>query len=359
MNLQAKFETALNELRGGLIERDAEIELAMVGLVARENCLFVGPPGTAKSLVADSVSQFVGGRKFSVLFGRFSTPDEVFGPISITGLKAGTYERLTEGYLPSAHVGFVDEVFKGSSAILNNLLNIMNERTFINGSTKMKCPTLEIIGASNEWGNGDDNSALFDRFLLRKAVLPVSPSQRDRLLFDDLTIKLSVTVSPDEVATAHEEAARLPWSDSAKEVYGKIVDSCHDEKVFPGDRRLRKSVGAVAAFAWTQGSTEVLPEHLEILQHTLWTNPDEQPKIVAKIVARLANPPRMRVVGLLQESRQVLADCGTDLTTQITAKKKLEEIARKLAKIEHASSEKAIAIVKAEIRTLALKAVGA
>lgn len=359
MNIQAKFETALNELSGALIERDTEIELAIVGLIAGENVLFVGPPGTAKSLVADSVARFVSGRKFSALLGKFSTPDEVFGPVSITGLKAGTYERLMDGYLPKAHVSFLDEIFKGSSAILNSLLNVLNERVYVNGSVRVDCDTRLVIAASNESTNGDDNSALYDRFLLRKFVSPVSQSRRRDLLLAKINPTTSVHVTPEEIDAAREEAGRLEFSADALEAYDEIISKAEEEKIFPGDRRLRKSVNAVRAFAWLQGSPEVLREHLEILAHCLWTNPEEQPQQLAKIVARVANPPRMVVAGLLCEAHEVAREAGGDLGKQISAKKKIEEISRKLAKIDHPRSAAAAAACKQLIKDIALKAVSA
>src|SRR5205085_6519104 len=95
--------------------------------------LLVGPPGTAKSLLLDALMSWMHGRKFTILFTKYTTPEECFGPISVAGLKEDRYRRITTGKLPEADGGFVDEVFKGSSAILNTLLRIINERVYDNG----------------------------------------------------------------------------------------------------------------------------------------------------------------------------------------------------------------------------------
>src|SRR3982751_1203596 len=120
--LQAKFATARRELSEALIEREAEIDLTLTGLVARENVLLVGPPGCAKSLLLDSLMAWMKGRKFSILLNRYTTPEELLGPISVAGLKSDVYRRVTTGKLPEADLAFIDEVFKGSSAILNTML---------------------------------------------------------------------------------------------------------------------------------------------------------------------------------------------------------------------------------------------
>src|SRR5689334_24939295 len=113
--LQARFATARREMAEALIERDPEIDLVLTGLVAQENVLLVGPPGCAKSLLLDSLMGWMHGRKFSILFNRFTTPEEVFGPVSVTGLKSDVYRRVTTGKLPEAHLFFGDEVLKASS----------------------------------------------------------------------------------------------------------------------------------------------------------------------------------------------------------------------------------------------------
>src|SRR3954463_10775145 len=220
--LQAKFARARREMCEALIERAQEIALVLPALVARENVLLVGPPGCAKSLLLDSLMNWMNGRKFSVLLNRYSTPEEVLGPVSVAGLKSDVYRRVTTGKLPEADLAFIDEVFKGSSAILNTLLKILNERTYeVGDGSVVKVPLKLAVAASNEWPSpetGKELAALFDRFALRKTVRPiVTASGRQRLLWgNDHAPKLTTNITPSEVDEGHEQASMLPWADEAK-----------------------------------------------------------------------------------------------------------------------------------------------
>src|SRR5262245_42112642 len=128
--VQEKFAATRKELSVALIERDPEIDLILTALVAQENVLLVGPPGCAKSLLLDSLMRWLHGKRFSILLNRFTTPEEVLGPISVSGLKADVYRRVTAGQTAEADPCIPDGVFKASSAILNVLLKILNERTY-------------------------------------------------------------------------------------------------------------------------------------------------------------------------------------------------------------------------------------
>src|SRR5262245_22045640 len=167
--VQEKFALARKELSAALIERDDEIDLALTALVADEHLLLVGPPGCAKSLLLDSLLAWLHGRKFAVLLTKFTCVEEVMGPVSIAALKEDRYRRVTTGKLPEAHLAFLDEVFKASSAILNTLLRILNERVFENGDGSLtRVPLLLCVGASNEYPNAQDGGkelqAVFDRY---------------------------------------------------------------------------------------------------------------------------------------------------------------------------------------------------
>ncbi len=55
--------------------------------------------------------------------------------------------RKIEGYLPTAEVAFIDEIFKANSAILNALLTLLNERLFDNGFRRISVPLLCLVRA--------------------------------------------------------------------------------------------------------------------------------------------------------------------------------------------------------------------
>jgi len=238
--VREKFTRARRELSSALIERDDEIDLVFTALLAREHVLLVGPPGCGKSLLLDSVLSWTGGSKFSILLTKFTSVEEVLGPVSLTALKADKYVRVTTGKLPEADYAFVDEVWKASSAILNTLLKILNERVFDVGDGVVRPVPLQLcVAASNEWPSpdtGKELSALFDRFCLRKVVSPIrSLAGRQKLLWiRDHAPKFSGTITPAEVEQAQRHAAKLPWSAAAKDALETILKELAREGIQPG-----------------------------------------------------------------------------------------------------------------------------
>jgi MoxR-like ATPase len=308
------------------------------------------------------------GRRFSVLLTKYTAVDEVFGPLSLTALKEDRYRRVTAGRLPEADGGFLDEVFKGSSSILNSLLRLLNERVFDNGDgLPVKVPLRLVVGASNEWPQeqegGKELAALLDRFLLRREVRPVATAAgRRRLLWDaDLTPRLSTSVTPAELDQAHAEALALPWSAEAKDALEAVVRELGREGIKPGDRRQRKSVRACQAFAYLDGAAQVGPEHLEVLAQCLWDDHQEQPQKVAAVVAKVASPPGMRVSALLLEAEGVVAAADTrDLARAATAAAKLQEVDRQLAALKaDARLSRARAHVQGLLKQVRLDSLGA
>ncbi len=245
---------------------------------------------------------------FYYLLTKFTDPGEIFGPIDVPALvKEGKTERRYEGYAPTAYIIAFDEVFKASSAILNCTLNLLNEKKIKFGLQEVACPLIQCVGMSNEFPNADNGGqelgALFDRFTGRKTVRYVTTTGRKDLLRkavsgDPCKAVFKHTISPGEIEQAHQEAMLLPWTNDAKQALWAILEELNVQGIFPGDRRIYKSVGAARASAYLNGGTEVFPEHLEVLSHVLWDDPTEQPSKCEKVVARIANPLNVEVMNL-------------------------------------------------------------
>lgn len=364
-----KFQATRKEMVASLIERDGEIDLVLTALLCRENPLLVGPPGTGKSLLLDSVITWMHGKRFTCLLTKFTTPEELFGPISVVGLKADRYVRITSGKMPEADGAFLDEVFKASSAILNTLLRILNERLYDNGDGTLRAVPLQLcVAASNEWPQSQDGGkelgALFDRFLFRRCVRPIlSQRGRQRLLWTrDHTPKLSTSITPQEIEQARSEAMALPFTDQSKEALEAILSELARQGVKPGDRRQFKAISACQGFAYLAGSDRVEPEHLEILADVLWDDPAEQPEVVARTVAKIANPTGMVINQMILETEQILAGADPkNLAQAATATAKLQEIDKKLAALPSGNGRIVTArdYVRSEIKRLRLASLDA
>lgn len=278
------------ELQDEFFELDTEIDLLLSALVAGGHVFLGGPPGTAKSALVRKVTGAIQGADlFRILLTKFTLPEELFGVNSLEGIKEGTFERITYGMLPEAHIAFVDEVFKASSAILNALLTIMEEREFRNGTTTVDCPLVTMVGASNETPESTELAALYDRFLFRAWTSYIADQEnfRDMMLGDGLIVESVVPMSA--LAAAQERAASL---EVGSEVVQAILD-LKDRALVAGfsasDRRWKASIKALKSWAFIQGGDEVRPEHLEVYAHILWNDPKDIPAL-QKIVAKVANP---------------------------------------------------------------------
>ena len=185
--IRGVLHAASDAMNDALVARSEEIRLCLTALVANESVLFVGPPGTAKSLVATSLSRLLeGGDPFFCAVNKFSVPEDVFGPWDVNEFLKNNRRHDTAGYLPEAVVAVFDEVFNGNSAFLNALLMVLNERRFRNGRERVELPLRLFIGSTNRYPDLDEGQeelgAFFDRFLVRRTVRDVDTFSARRTL---------------------------------------------------------------------------------------------------------------------------------------------------------------------------------
>lgn len=285
--MKKKIENLIDHLNHGLVERKAAIKLVLLTVLAGENIVLVGPPGTGKSLIARRMAQALGdtqnGGYFEYLLTKFSTPDEIFGPLSISELKADRFRRNTAGYLPSVELAFLDEVFKASSSILNALLTILNERVYHNGSAAQQVPLRALIAASNELPTAQEElAALYDRFLLRCFVDYVGADGLSGLMAAQTTappVSLPMSITRDDIQRT-ELAARsvnLPSmvQQALKQIWqGHREAFKEDRREQLSDRRLMKCLHLMRVSASTNGREEVDLSDVLLLKDCLWNHPD-------------------------------------------------------------------------------------
>lgn len=274
MQLQA-IQQKLNER---FYDREEEIEALLTALLSRQHLLFIGPAGTGKSVLSSMLGEIVeGSHYFQHLLTPFSTPEELFGVLSLKDLEQGIYKRNVKNMLPEAHFAFIDEIFKANSAILNSLLTLINERIFYNNGVPIQSPLMTIIGSSNEYiEEGEGLEALFDRFLLRYEVNYIREEESFIAMLKDRTPIQIPKISMGELYEHQIRVANVDISDSIYQAIAKIRQALHDEGIRPSDRRFKQSLSILKAKAYLAGRNEVLRTDLNIMVNVLWETIDQK-----------------------------------------------------------------------------------
>jgi len=293
------------ELAASFHERAALIDGALVALLSGHHLLVLGPPGTAKSMLADEICGRLGGAVyFQWLLTKFTTPEEVFGAVSLAGLERDEYKRVTALKLPEAHIAFLDEVFKANSSILNAMLTLMNERRFHNGNRAERVPLIALFGASNELPEDDELQALYDRFLLRFSVDYIEEDFRFLKMLQQGAATKRTSLTLDELARLQAEARALPIPDAILRILADLRRELKRAELVSSDRRYRQSLDVLRAHAYLEGRDRVAEEDVFFLEHVLWRAPGERSDIRATI-HRLLRGYEDEARELLYQSREL------------------------------------------------------
>ena len=307
---RAALERVRSDLKRMFYERDDIIDGLLAALLCRQHVLLLGPPGTAKSLLVTMLTACIGGAScFSWLLTKFSTPEELFGPVSLKALQQDRVARILNGKLPEAHVGFLDEIFKANSAILNALLTLANERGFHNDGRTIACPLITLVGASNELPEGAELEALFDRFLLRFWIPYLGDARNMKLLLKDNVTVRPATLSLDELRDCQKSVSLVSLADPVVDAVIAIKHKTEEQGFRSSDRRWKQIIGLLKARAYLDGADAVTEDHLDVLADALWRDPKDRPALAA-IVGSVGNPLNVRATEILDAAKEALAKLG-------------------------------------------------
>ncbi|GGP65054.1 AAA family ATPase [Streptomyces calvus] len=308
-----------DELSERFYERADVVRTLVVALLAGQHSLVLGPPGTAKSeLARELTGRIEGAAYWEILLSKFTAPTRMFGPIDVAALARGEYRQVYDGRATTAHVAFIDEIFKCSTAALNETLGYLNERIYHpeNGGAPIRCPLIAAITASNELPSGEDSAAIYDRLLVRIEVGYLEDPSNFAALVRSAVGRPAAPAPPTTVELAalqHAVTGAVPAVDVPDTIVDAMVTlraALRRKELVASDRRWRQAVRLLQASAYLDGRTAVTETDLSVLTHVLWDSPAQRP-VVEREVLHLVNPDAKEALDL--------ADVIDELEAQLDA----------------------------------------
>lgn len=323
------------ELNTRYLQRTDEVRGLLLAILSRNHIELLGPPGTAKSMLAYDFQGYLvdvasPDTFFNWLMTKFTTVEEICGPVSINGMKEDKYRRITTGKLPEARFAYLDEIYKANSPLLNSLLSMLQERIFYNNGGAVSIPLQMCVGSSNELPDEDEGlTALRDRFLLRYNVGYI----QDADVFKELlrlqhNSKVVDTISVTMLDTAIAEVDALVLSTNAIDAIALCWERLRDTGIVASDRRFKQMVKVMAAESWLSGATEIIGESLTVGINILWDKPDQY-RNVRQIVQSCVNPSLAEAQEYLiaaREGLEALKNESTDSSEQVMVMTQVRQI---------------------------------
>jgi len=332
----------IDQLNKHLFGKEQSIKLALLSAIAGESIFFLGPPGVAKSMIARRLKfAFSNAKSFEYLMGKFSTPDEVFGPVSIKKLKdEDKYERIIDNYLPGAHIVFLDEIWKASPAIQNSLLTVINEKIYRNGEQEISVNLRGLVAASNELPQrGEGLDALWDRFLIRLVLENIEDEQlfNQMIVLPDIDIqedlvKEQLKITDEEFYKWQSRIVKIQVPPHILGIINHIKASLHNrnesyepyDKIYISDRRWRKIVKLMRTSAFLNGREAVEVMDCFIIPFCIWQHPKQREEVTELVKGSISDFGFMRLIhttSIRQEIEQLKKEIDNAIHKTKTSKK--------------------------------------
>jgi len=325
----AKLHTLNERMVALAIEREISSRVSVEALISRHHVLYLGPPGAAKSLMARMIAHALDlpdNGYFEALMGKGLPPDAILGPPDIEGaVKDRDYRRVIEGFIATAYIIFLDEIFKTGDVNVNPTLTVLNERLFQNGRTVHKCPLITGYFASNELYDGMALEAFFSRLTYRLWVDYIQEDDNVDLLLDAYVSQATgggygtedIGITVDELDVVHGEMKAMPFGSTQKDILKTVRKSFRAEGMLFDDRKLCWMTDVVRARAVFEGHAEPEPEDFSVLEHLLWNDPKDRAK-VRSLVLTVCNPAQEEADAYVDDARTAVANARAQIATALT-----------------------------------------
>jgi MoxR-like ATPase len=300
------FTAAADETKDVVVESDEYVDALTLATASRTHLYVAGSGGVGKTFGSERWGEHFGVETFYVQFRNDTKREEIFGPLSMTALQADLYQHVTKGYLPEAVLAVLDE-FKDAGRFTRQLLNVLNERWFVNGGVRTTVPLVTAIGATNFWIEEQELEALFDRFAQRIVQEPVKTSAGFKKILGAQVARGAgakrqrTIVTPEQLAAIHAAVDACTVSPDVLTEVDKLRKAAQGENLYMSPRRWGEGVKLAQASAVLRGDTEVILDDLRTYARVLPNHPDD-----FKAARDLCKAFRDKFTEAVEESRAAL-----------------------------------------------------
>lgn len=302
------------EMKARIFEREDVIDDMFRALVAGENILLLGPPGTGKTMLAEIFGEHITDSfLFKWLMNRTTDPSDIIGPYSVKGMERDRFRRVLKGRAADAEFFFADEIFKSNEPALNFMLSMLNEGYIYNDGKQHHVPLRMAIAASNEFPETDDLEAFYDRFIFRHWVGYIQDAKTRILMAQagrssktaNQTLVPPTGLELDEVDALQAKVFDVQIPGAIEKNYDRLIRTLQTNGIKVSDRRYYKGQVAMMANALLDGRTTVNGNDFIALKNILWNRDLAEITLLEKELEKFANPHEAKLKELIRKAQEV------------------------------------------------------